>query len=222
MSVDYLVVASSKRELEGFLTKEHEPVPYAGKLIVFACVGVGNVQAGINTLDAIYRYQPKAVLGLGYAGGIDPALQIGDGVVATSVVQYDVDLQSFGLKRGEVFGPQSKQVLGEITLFAPYMEGTRQGKMGSANQFLLRSYREANPWLVDELSLVSSDMESYGIALSAVKKEIPCTIFRVVSDDSLGHRPKDYKKFCLQANQKFVDFLYKLLESPKEKSPTNL
>ena len=222
MAVDCLVVASSEKELEGFLTKGKQPVEYAGKQIVFICVGVGNVQAGINTLDAIALYQPNAVLGVGYAGGIDPTLKIGDGIVATSVIHYDVDLRSFGLKRGEVFGPQSREVLGELFLFAPQVEETKQGKMGSAERFLLRSYREDNPWLLDELALASSDMESYGMALAALKKGLPCTIFRVISDDAFGHRPKDYKKFCLQANKKFLEFLYRLLESPKEKSPTSL
>ena len=126
------------------------------------------------------------------------------------------------LETGETFKRVPNEILKEIPLHVPPHEGAILARGGSSDRFLLRAWREANPWLVDELDLGFSDMESYGVALAAKMHSIPCTVCRVISDDAQGRRPKDYKKFCLQANQKFVEVLYSLLELPSEKSPTSL
>ncbi len=222
MALDCLVVASSSRELEGFLTKPGYLANYKGKNYMLAIIGVSQVQSALYTLASLMEHQPKRVLLVGYAGGIDPSLSIGDCVLATEVIQYELDLRPFGLKRGETFGRDPNEVLGELPLYTPPYENAIRARCGSSDRFLLRPYREANPWLVDELHLGFSDMESYGVALASKMLDIPCTVCRVISDDATGRRPKSYKNFCLQANKVFVEVLYSLLELPNEKSPTSL
>ncbi|MBI9096195.1 MAG: 5'-methylthioadenosine/S-adenosylhomocysteine nucleosidase [Sphaerochaeta sp.] len=222
MALDCLVVASTGGELEGFLTKPDTLSDYKGKSYLLTVIGVSQVQSALNTLVAIMEYQPKRVLLVGYAGGIDAQLAIGDCVLATEVIQYELDLRAFGLKRGETLSRVPNEVLGELSLFVPPYEKAILARGGSSDRFLLRPWREANPYLVDELDLGFSDMESYGVALAAKMQNIPCTVCRVISDDAKGHRPKNYKNFCMKANQMFVEVLYSLLELPSEKSPTNL
>lgn len=222
MALDCLVLASSRVELEGFLTNCGEVVCHKGRSYLLETIGVSQVQSALNAMEAILKHQPRSVLLVGYAGGIDPSLSIGDCVLASEVLQYELDLRAFGLKRGETFKRVPNEILKEIPLHVPPHEGATLARGGSSDRFLLRAWREANPWLVDELDLGFSDMESYGVALAAKMHSIPCTVCRVISDDAQGRRPKDYKKFCLQANQKFVEVLYSLLELPSEKSPTSL
>lgn len=222
MALDCLVVASSEMELEGFLTKVGILSYHKKKSYLLLAVGVSQVQSALNTLQAIIDYHPKAVLCVGYAGAIDRSLAIGTPILATSVVQFELDLRPFGLRRGETFGRGANEVIGELSLSVPPYPGATLAKGGSSDRFLLRPWREANPWLVDELGLGFSDMESYGVALAARMHTIPCTVCRVISDDAQGHRPKNYRVFCQKANQHFVQVLYSLLEAPSEKSPTNL
>ncbi|MDY0287746.1 MAG: 5'-methylthioadenosine/S-adenosylhomocysteine nucleosidase [Sphaerochaeta sp.] len=222
MGLDCLVVASNVGELEGFLTKPGIPSEHKGKSYLLTTIGVSQVQSALNTLEAIMVHKPRRVLLVGYAGGIDDELSIGDCILATEVVQYELDLRAFGLKRGETLSRVPDQVLGELSLFVPPHEGAILARGGSSDRFLLRPWREANPWLVEELDLGFSDMESYGVALAAKMHAIPCTVCRVISDDAKGHRPKSYRKFCQKANQMFVEVLYSLLELPSEKSPTSL
>ncbi len=222
MALDCLVVASHGSELEGFLTKPDTLAEYKGMSYLLTTIGVSQVQSALNTLTALIEHQPKRVLLVGYAGGIDPELAIGDCLFATEIVQYELDLRSFGLKRGETLGREPNEVLGELSLFVPPQTDVTLARGGSSDRFLLRPWREANPYLVDELHLGFSDMESYGVALAARMRNIPCTVCRVISDDAKGHRPKNYKKFCVKANRMFVEVLYSLLELPNEKSPTNL
>ena len=222
MALDCLVVASNGGELEGFLTKVGEQAEYKGKTYLLATIGVSQVQSALKALASIIEHQPKRVLLVGYAGGIDPDLSIGDCILATEVVQYELDLRAFGLKRGETLSSVPNEVLGELSLCVPPYDEATLARGGSSDRFLLRPWREANPYLIEELDLGFSDMESYGVALAAKMQGIPCTVCRVISDDAKGHRPKNYKKFCLAANQMFVEVLYSLLELPSEKSPINL
>ena len=83
MALDCLVVASSNSELEGFLTKPSVRAFHHGKSYLLVTIGVSQVQSCLNALTAIIEHQPKRVLLVGYAGGIDPCLSIGDCILAT-------------------------------------------------------------------------------------------------------------------------------------------
>jgi adenosylhomocysteine nucleosidase len=213
MAVDYLVVASSSLELEGFLTKENEIQMHNGHSFVLVCVGVGKVQSAVLTCKAIGIYGPKAVLCVGYAGALDPTLAIGDCILASSLFQYDVDLRAFHLKRGELPSPVKGETIGSLSLYCPSVEGTLNRVGGTADLFLLRPYREENPWLTEELHLGFADMESYAVAFACKQMHLPLTVCRVISDDAQGHRPKKFKDFCLLANTQFVRILKVLLDS---------
>jgi nucleoside phosphorylase len=212
MSVDYLVVASSVLELEGFQTNLEVIKREKGHSFVLVCVGVGKVQSAALTLKAIMNYQPKAVLCLGYAGAVDPLLKIGDCIFASSVVQYDLDLRSFHLGRGEVPSASKGQTVGALQLELPQIAGILSGVCGTADRFLLRSFREENPWLSTDLHIAFADMESYAVAFACYTMQCPCTVCRVISDDEQGHRPKHFKEFSTQANLQFVKVLTALLD----------
>lgn len=222
MNIDVLVLAATKRELEGVLTKFDEPLSLAGQLVVGLCTGVGKVQSALSTLKALSAYAPHQVIVLGYAGAIDPALEIGDAITATKAVQYDLDLRLFALERGGTFDGSGRIVSGHIDLFVPNLQGFKKVALGTADRFLLRSYRQENPYLIDELGLGACDMEGFAIAQACKLESIPCSILKVISDDAMGHRPKDFKRFVRQANERLKEGLLQLLESPSEKSPTSL
>jgi adenosylhomocysteine nucleosidase len=203
MGVDILVVASSRRELAGF--------PETGQCgrhsYATASVGVGKVQSAVLTMQALETYRPDAVLCVGYAGAVDPSLKIGDCVLATSVVQYDMDLRSFSLQRGEVPDATGTGTLGVLETACIQVDGCRTGVFGTADRFLLRSYREQNPWLLETLHLSVADMESYAVAFACKTKGCPCTVCRVVSDDANGHRPKRFARFGIEASKRFAAVL---------------
>lgn len=222
MKAEILVLAATNRELEGVLTKLNEPYQLGTHRVVGVCTGVGKVQSALATLDALHTYNPRLVVLLGYAGAIDPSLAIADLIMATKVVQYDLDLRSFGLQRGQTFDGDGKVVPGSIDLFAPDLKGFKKVVLGTADRFLLRSYRQQHPYLTEELGLEASDMEGFCIAQACLLQAIPCAILRVISDDAEGRRPKDFKRFVRKANERLSDALLQLLEAPKEKSPTSL
>ena len=61
----------------------------AGRDAVFVESGAGKVNAGVATSLLLDRFDCRALLLCGVAGGLDPALGVGDVVVGTGHVQHD-------------------------------------------------------------------------------------------------------------------------------------
>jgi adenosylhomocysteine nucleosidase len=61
----------------------------AGREAVFVESGAGKVNAGVATALLLDRFDCRALLLCGVAGGLDPALGVGDIVVGTSNIQHD-------------------------------------------------------------------------------------------------------------------------------------
>ena len=65
------------------------PGEIAGREAVFVESGAGKVNAGVATSLLLDRFGCRALLLCGVAGGLDPALGVGDVVIGTSHIQHD-------------------------------------------------------------------------------------------------------------------------------------
>lgn len=65
----------------------------AGRAAVFVESGAGKVNAGVASALLLDRFDCRALMLCGVAGGLDPALGVGDVVVATSNIQHDYGVQ---------------------------------------------------------------------------------------------------------------------------------
>src|SRR6516162_1024453 len=74
------------------------PGEIAGREAVFVESGAGKVNAGVATALLLDRFDCRALLMCGVAGGLDPALGVGDVVVGLSNTQHD-----FGVHREDNF-----------------------------------------------------------------------------------------------------------------------
>jgi len=61
----------------------------AGREAVFVESGAGKVNAGVATSLLLDRFECRALMLCGVAGGLDPALGVGDVVIGTAHVQHD-------------------------------------------------------------------------------------------------------------------------------------
>ena len=73
---------------------------YRGVELVLA--KVGKVNAAICAQMLIDLYQLSAVAFSGVAGGLVRNLQVGDMIIASHLIQFDVDLTAFGRRHGEL------------------------------------------------------------------------------------------------------------------------
>lgn len=75
-----------------------------GRPVVAAKMGLGKVNAAMTVQKVIDTFDIEAVLLVGLAGALDPALGIGDIIIGDRFIQHDMDLTVLpcGLKHGEI------------------------------------------------------------------------------------------------------------------------
>lgn len=222
------LVASSAQELPDLADAS---LPPSLDLQAFT-IGVGKVQAAISVASFIVESRPSHIICTGTCKAVDPRMDVGDIVIGSLAVDYDLDLRRFGLPRGSTrdcsgnpFG--SVMLDNFLTDRAAGIEMCRGRRVwrevtiGSADRFLVASDCDKMPWIVDELHLQAVDMESYAVAAAASRGGIPVSVIRVVSDTYRGIRPKSYAAFLRSAA---IDMLSCIVQYsfPNEKSPTIL
>ena len=85
--------SGQSQEIGGFAFWRGE---IAGREAVFVESGAGKVNAGVAASLLLDRFGCRALLMCGVAGGLDPALGVGDIVVGTSNTQHDFGVQREG------------------------------------------------------------------------------------------------------------------------------
>lgn len=64
---------------------------WEGREIVVVLCGIGKVAAAITTTLLLTEFEARAVLFVGVAGGLGDGVRVGDAVVATELLQHDMD-----------------------------------------------------------------------------------------------------------------------------------
>jgi len=141
----------------------------AGRDAVFVESGAGKVNAGVATSLLLDRFDCRALMLCGVAGGLDPSFRSGDVVVATEVLSGDARWAA-GLSL-------SDDLIDKLT------SGRRRvvrGSLAGAEEVV--TGRSCKAALHSETGAAAVDMESHIAAAYAAENELPFAALRVIAD----------------------------------------
>lgn len=175
-----------------------------GKKVVVARCGIGKVFAAICTEAMILRYSPRLVVNTGVGGALDRSLRPLDVVVASSLVQHDMDTSPLGDPVGLVSGINKiyfdADKRGVDTLVAAAEELSLRclvGRIASGDKFVARA--EDKAYISSTFGAVSCEMEGAAVAHTAFINDTPFVVVRAISDSADGDASMDYMTFLKSA-----------------------
>ena len=201
---------------------------WQGHDLVLVRTGVGKVNAALCTQLLIDHYAVDAVLCTGSAGALNPALDIGDVVVATDCVQHDVQVEFMGLPRGQIpfsdlrfFETDPDLRRGAATVSLPD-HSVQQGRVLTGDAFVEDEGQRRQ--LRQELSGDCVEMEGAAVGQVCAVNEVPYLVVRAISDHADGTSDIDFSAFLRDAARSSSDIVLHLLAAldpgaPFEKIP---
>ena len=169
-----------------------------GTPLVVARSGIGKVNAALATV-ALVQAGATAVVFTGMAGGVGDRVHIGDAVVATDLVQHDVDATEMGECLGQIPGeppswpadPGLADALAEAA--ASEAATVHRGRIASGDVFVADPDRAHDiAVLFDALAV---EMEGAAAAQAAAKLGIPLGVLRWISDAADDEAVVDFPAF---------------------------
>ena len=166
---------------------------FGGVGIVLAQCGIGKVNATICTQMLIDRFPPGALVFSGAAGGLLPNMRVGDVVIASHLIQYDMDLTAFGRRHGEVPGQDNRMVEsdpGLVQMAAAAFDAAfpasaagpslMLGTVVSGDRFIQDP--KTLRWLQREFSALATEMEGAATGYTCGLNGVPFVIIRALTD----------------------------------------
>lgn len=186
--------------------------------VVLVLSGIGKVNATISALLLKEKFAVEVLINTGSAGAIDPALKVGNIVIAHSLVHHDVDVTGFGYEPGQMAGmPNVYYPNTELMRIAQEVcRGIDMepiiGQIASGDQFINSS---------EKISAISktfptvraAEMESAAIAQTAHVLGLPFVIIRAISDSADDEASVSFDQFILFAGKVSATIVTKLVEA---------
>ena len=216
-------VAILKKEMEIEEVMDYASMQFCkGKLcgrdVVIVRSGIGKVNAAVCTQVLVDRFQVQVIMNTGVAGSLDAAIDIGDLVISTDLVEHDMDTSAFGDPVGQVPRMDTFSFPADACLVKKAVETNEEvnpdihtftGRVVSGDQFI--SSPEVKERLVTLFGAKCAEMEGAAIAHAAYLNKVSCVIIRAISDKADNSSAMDYPTFEKKAIEHTVRLVKGLL-----------
>lgn len=213
-----------KEKMTDVRTRTISGIPFStGKLFGVECVaavcGIGKVNAAMCAQTMILTFQPDYVLNTGVAGGMGKGIRIGDLVVASDVVQHDMDTSAVGDPKGFLSGidlvhiPCSQRLVDQVLAAADGMEDTQvhTGTIVTGDQFI--NDRDTLNRLMTEFGGIACEMEGGSIGQVCCANGVAFAVVRAISDNANDDSHIDYPQFVGIAAKKSIQLVSRLAQA---------
>ena len=185
-----------------------------GKDVVTAVCGIGKVFAAMCAQTMIIKFGADKVINTGVAGGLTDKTDILDTVVATALVQHDMDTTYFGDPKGMISGINVVEFSCDESLAEKIAENTEgnvvRGIVASGDCFVADENKKKD--IADTFNAVACEMEGASIAQVCYVNKVPFAVLRTISDGANGEE-MSYEKFRVEAADKAAKVIIKVIQS---------
>ncbi|MEF3191586.1 MAG: 5'-methylthioadenosine/adenosylhomocysteine nucleosidase [Campylobacterales bacterium] len=222
------LLGAMREEIEPLLEAvgSYQLIEYAGNKFYFAKRNVhdlviayskiGKVNAALTATLLLEKFGAQLILFSGVAGGINPSLNIGDLVVATKLVQHDVDLTPFGHPWG--FIPESGDFyetdvrLRDIADDAAKELGLTllKGVIATGDQFVADEAKKR--WIGATYGADALEMEGASVAAVCTLMGRPCFVLRSISDKAGESAAIDFDAFLVDASKRSAALILAMVD----------
>ena len=162
-----------------------------GKQVAIVTSGIGKVYAAMAAEMLILRYDVIALLNTGVAGGLVSDLSVCDAVVATDVVQHDMNTSALGDPRGFISGLGLVKIptdphLTDVLYRSATGEGIHTVKGTIASGDLFVADKKAKKDIRNRFGAVACEMEGAAVGQVARVNNVPFAVLRTISDGGDG------------------------------------
>lgn len=193
---------------------------YKGKQVVVVKAGIGKVNAAMCTQLLIDNFKVDAVINTGIAGSLSNELNIGDIVLSTDAVEYDMDATAFGYPLGQIpqlktFSFEASKELRELCkdLASKKLGGISclEGRILTGDRFV--SSKDFKEMLISTFDGSCCEMEGAAIAHVCSLNSIPFLIIRAISDSADDSASMNYNDFEKLAANNSIALSLSLIEA---------
>ncbi len=191
-----------------------------GPELLVASTGVGKAMAAMSAEYLISRFAPDAVVMVGLAGALSPALRIGDLILATDTLQYDLDASPLGFAVGEVpyaghrLIPSNPALLEAAASFKPPEGKLHRGRVLTGDRFVADA--DSRERLAREFEGDAVEMEGAAVGLVCLIHRLPFLLARTISDTADGEAPKSFNRFLARASRQSAALVRHLAYHPAD------
>jgi|SRR5690625_79118 len=186
--------------------------------IILLKSGIGKVNAAMATTILLEQYNPKTIINIGSAGGIDCTLQVGDVVIGEALVHHDVDVTAFDYEYGQVpqqprfFTSDETLIEHARSILTKMNVQTKVGLIATGDSFMhdetvIEKMKEVFP------TVLAVEMEGAAIAQVCYQYGIPFLAVRSLSDIAGSDSPISFDQFLTVAAQNATKLLTELIRT---------
>ena len=181
--------------------------------VVTAVCGIGKVFAALCAQTMILAYKPDAIINTGVAGTLTDKVGVLGTVVASGLVQHDMDTTYFGDPKGLISGINIVEFPCDDALAQKVCEnidgGYIRGIIASGDAFIADDKKKKD--IAVTFNAVACEMEGAAIAHVCYVNKIPVCVVRTISDGADGDQVLSYEAFREKAAEKSANIIIKTI-----------
>ena len=189
-----------------------------GTEVVTAVCGIGKVFAAICAQTMILRYKADVIINTGVAGTLSDKVGVLGTVVATGLVQHDMDTTYFGDPKGMISGINIVEFKTDVDVSRKICENIKGnyilGTIASGDVFV--ADEEKKKEIAETFGAVACEMEGAAIAQVCYVNNTPFCVVRSISDGADGDKELSYEAFRERAAQQSSEIIINYILSEKD------